>query len=333
MTNRQAAIVSRLLGLDGLLWGSYAGVDGQTIWLNMHRRARGGRRERKEDEYGSLYQARLFPFQLDVDIPSVTFCQQDHRDGYVALLAAVIQVLQDREINRQDSWLNSFDRLYRASSKAINRIMLHLVFEAFRLLPQLPVAAEAGENIPSARAQLIEIIGSWVGHQLSGRMYLFGDDLWQKTGSRRFAQQLYSLIEKCAKLMPSNPAHMYRLGAIACLLGDKSSALQAFREAGKLDAQSGLVGTIGARVAAGMALEEAESGGLRKEELALARFAAHAACAINTGDEFTVEGIRGQLKKSVVVMLHAKPPIAISVVEELLKNAEKRMPPASADDR
>ena len=333
MANRQAAIASRLLGLDGLLWGSYAGADGQTVWLNMYRRARRIQPTRKEDEYGSLYQARLFPARLDVDVPSVTLGQQDHRDGYIALLAAVIQIMQDRKVRRQDSWLNEFDRLYWASSKAIDKILRHLVFEAFRLFPEVPAAAEAGDAIPTARAQLIDIIGSWVGHQLSGKIYRSGDDLWATTGFKRFAQQLDSVIEKCTKLAPNDPAHQYRLGSIACLLGDKHRALRAFREAGKLEAQAGFIGTIGATVAAGMTLDEADRGGILEEKLALARFAAHAACAISTGDEYAVKDIREQLKKSTVVILRTETPVAISIVEELLENAEKHLAPAPGHNK
>lgn len=194
----------------------------------------------------------------------------------------------------------------------INSLVLHLVTNALQFLPKEPISDEV---LPSAKAQLVEIAGKWIGLQLAKDN---DESLWERVSPKRIAVQLYAIAEKCSLLIPNTSEHFYRLGAIACILGEKEKALHNFKLAGEVDALSTRVHSIAACVLAKSALENNGD-----KELSLARFAAHAACAINTKDVSALKQIQEAMDKASTIPKDSSTPkpVSVLVVETMLRVA------------
>jgi hypothetical protein len=100
-----------------------------------------------------------------------------------------------------------------------------------------------------------------------------------------------------------------------------SSPLGRTPKAGTLEKESFQVHEIGARVAA----EVTDSRLRRNKEIALAVWAAHAACAINTGSEYATkeiwEMVEEKLPKQLLYDFPGKPePLAIATIREMLSS-------------
>jgi hypothetical protein len=335
-TKERASFTSRLFGLDILLWGHYGDTAEQNACIYIHESHSPEPAER-DDEYGLEYQRGLFPLVIKhavtPEIPAISFSPQDAKELQIVLLISLLQALQRRYTREPRGWLKSWDRISLSSGKAIEEILTHSVFDFFPLLPNQPVAEDI---IPTAAEALVALTGRWAGHQLTGETFS-GQDWWRNIGKERFARQLCSILSDCTQRLPNRSEHYYRLGAVSCLLGEVDSAVEKFREAGKLDTRSDKIRPIGAYVLAEEALRELHST-RGNEELKLARFAGHAACAIQCGGDRDIrEMLEEQLSKSesaqearkknnrdwlFFAMLRIDPskkPVAITVVEELLK--------------
>lgn len=317
MNNRQAAFFSRLFGLDVLLWGSYLDAGGEIVWLNIYRAYAAKDKEKDSDDTGLDFQFGIFPWKVQVEMPVVTFPQKDCRDAYIVMVVALVQALQAREVKCSDrkrkfNFLVRQDRLYLASSEMTNSLVLHLVTNALQFLPKEPISDEV---LPSAKAQLVEIAGKWIGLQLAKDN---DESLWERVSPKRIAVQLYAIAEKCSLLIPNTSEHFYRLGAIACILGEKEKALHNFKLAGEVDALSTRVHSIAACVLAERALENNGD-----KEFSLARFAAHAACAINTKDVYALKQIQEAMDKASTIPKDSSTPkpISVLVVETMLSVA------------
>jgi hypothetical protein len=324
------ARLSALFGLDVMIWGSYAGEDGKLVWANIYRRlSKVDRREHKErqekdDEFGLRHQNSLFPSLLrtfEIDVPAMSFTQENLQEVYILILVAVISALQTRQLSISDDFFGAWDKLRLSASKAINNLMTHLAFESFSVLPEEPIP---DTFLPSASSQLTELIGKWIGHQLASSLYKGQDDLWKRFPEEQFTRQLRSLADKCTRIQPARSEHFYRLGAIYCLLKDKPAALRAFRQASKLDASGSHMDHVGAGVMADMALSDADRDSA-DEEHAFGRFAAHAACALGSGETSARNSIAEKMAQSIAVQLTEHAPernqvsaTAIAVVRELL---------------
>jgi hypothetical protein len=322
-TREQAAFASRLFGLDTVLWGRYGDTDEQyaCVYIYDHHPQR---LPKKDDESGLGYPEILFPSVLGgsvvPEIPAISFSPQSAKQLHVVLLAAVLRTLESRHSRGPRRWLKSWDEIYYSSSDAINQILAYLVFEVFPLLPDQVVQ---GDIIPTADAVLVDLAGRWIGHQFLGTL-ISGENRWETTGKQRFARQLHSVLSKCSQLMPNRPEHFYRRGAVSCILGEKLCAIHDFQEAGRLDALSDNLRWNGPIVAAETALNALDRASGTEQDVAVALFAAQAACAINSGSEAKVRDIieKPPADSTFFTDLEYVPdskPVAIMVIEELLK--------------
>lgn len=145
--------------------------------------------------------------------------------------------------------------------------------------------------------------------------------LSKRKGTSATLHQLRMLAEACVRLDPKNAVAHYRLGALFILTDNKNGALESFMKAGTLEKESFQVHEIGARVAA----EVTDSRLRRNKEIALAVWAAHAACAINTGSEYATkeiwEMVEEKLPKQLLYDFPGKPePLAIATIREMLSS-------------
>ncbi len=317
-SHQEAAWVCRYFGLDVLLWGSYLDESSEMIWMNIYSRLDRDAQKEERDKMGFQFQYSIFPNTVEVDTPALVFPQKAHRQAYVVLLVAMLQALKGRAVLHKRQWASFkyLDQLYLSSDDLIDKLVLDLVTDALRVLPNEPLTSEI---FPSANAQLVEIAGKWVGHQFADRFGDRDDSLWDTLGQQKVAEQLYTIAEKCSLVLPERSEHFYRLGAIACMLQDTEKAIAHFKRAGELDSHSTKVHHIGAQVKAEQELESKKN-----DELTLARFATHAACAINTGNEFSIRQIKEAMEISSKVglfKLRESMPVSILVIQKMLENS------------
>lgn len=315
-TPGRAEFLRRLFGLDVLLWGSYLSMDNDEIWLNIQQRPVEQRRSRGEDAKGFRTVEKrddIFPVSLVVDVPAVSLTQDDPWEAYTVLLVAAMMVLQNRSnwIDRgslpHSSWY-----LFR-SSEFIDQVVMSLVYEVFLSMSDCGLPKGF---LPSAQALLTQIVGKWIGHQLQ-TSYDMGS---RRRRGDQFLSQLHKFAIKCTKLMPDTPECLYRLGAIECLLGRESDALLTLKKAAELDAARGQVDPTAAYVEAVMEIPTVVS----LDSFQSARFAAHVARVISTGDKCTCELLRKDMDESFWAQIHSQPgreDVAFSVINRMLEDA------------
>jgi hypothetical protein len=286
--------ICKIFQLDALIWGS---VQRDTARLSLHMPTTGVQSNEEDDRYDLAVQWKMFPNrECDFILPLTT--TETSKDGatelYIFLLAAVLQALQYRVRKRERLIFQEFP--VSSGRRALRDILLHLVFDVFRVLPDEPL----NESLPrSAAAQLTDIVSSWAGRQLcTDETSNDHAVLWESDIEQCFARQLCEVLRKCTRIAPYCAEHFFRLGAIACYLGNKQLALEAFHKAGQLIATGGRVSSYGARVIASNRLKEAESGSGRQKKFAMAVFAAHAAYVLSVGDELAFIEIRKKLNAS-----------------------------------
>jgi hypothetical protein len=320
-SHRQAAVARRFFNLDALVWGQYTDHNNAAVSTFISNR----RAEAAPRDYGLDYQCKLFPgvmgSQQSVHLPALTFSTSDPTQLQFVLLAALLVALQGREARGSNRW----DRIYPSAREAIGQITTHLVYD---LLPLLSDEPEHPSVMPNARAAMADLVGRWVGYNLSGKRSVFDDDHWRLFGERIYASKLYRIARKCAALVPDEASYFYRLGAISCLLGEKERALTELRRAMELDTMSGELNPIGAETAAQWALGVAYNSVLAEDHLAIACFTSHAASAIASGGSNAIRRMlssdtsgKSDFEKqatSAILIARAETPVAIAVVEELL---------------
>jgi len=315
----QAAMVSRLFDLDVLLWGSYVGTEGDIIWLNVFERFASPVEREESRDFGSRYQNSFFPHDVQTDVPGFAFTQNDHVDAYLVLQLAVLQVLQNLQNRRKSRRFRGlWDELQTLSYGALDGVLLQLVTDASELLS----GARAYDDVlPSAKLQLADLVSDWVGYQLQGPIVRLREEqsLWGRGKIAQVASHLAFVLEECADVRGNRAVDFYRLGALACLRQNKEEALKHFRRAMELDSPVS-VHPIGAKVAAEMALNDALRN-YSSEPFGFARFAAHAASALSTGDEFAIRSFPKMMRDNTMLQLQievGKKPLSIAVVEGLL---------------
>jgi hypothetical protein len=199
--------------------------------------------------------------------------------------------------------------------QAVFELVEHLAFDVLsHMAPD-----EANETtVPSIRRQTAELIGSWVGRQMREDELTKGQ--WQRMGEMRYGQQLMRILERCLLLAPERAENWFRMGALACFLGDQAAALEAFHRASERAQRRLEIKPTGALVIADeVAKSEAKTGIGRSEQLAWARFAAHAACALAVGGDWETKELRDLLASDFVILArHSDRSTAIGVVDTLV---------------
>jgi hypothetical protein len=107
----------------------------------------------------------------------------------------------------------------------------------------------------------------------------------------------------------------------------QAKAIAHFNEARPLDQSLREVDPSAVNGVASVALSDADKGNWRGKERARARFAAHAARAINTGDASTLQSFRDLMKESSSVREHellGANYAAIAVVNKMMEAEEQR---------
>lgn len=325
----QAVRFAWLFDTDVLLWGTYTEKAERAISMNLFSRRSQRNKTMEPDKYGSDYQQRFFPWSISIDFPALSFDQDDAYEVYLVLLVAEILALQAVQKRWEKGWrrlirgFRVLDRMSLYSGETIQEILLRVVPQAMGRLGTGPLP----ESTPiTGRRALVDLAGQWIGSMLNVRFGSAFEKLSQRKGKSSTVNLLRELAEACVRLKPEDPVAHYRLGALWILTNVKEEALQCFRKAGELERQSFQVHEIGARVAA-------ELSGLsltRYEEIALAVWAAHAACAINTGSEYAIKEVRDmvdkELPEKLIYAVLAKPePTAVTVIKSML-------PPKDEDD-
>jgi hypothetical protein len=312
-----ARFAAKFFHVDVLLWGrinegdeqkAYIYVEGASPHLEL------------EDSYATTYQKSLFADRLDfVEAVSVMVCRLDDLlDLQITLLLALFHAFRKRwDLGKRRWGLLAWDRVYPAANAYTDKLLAHLAFEVLPLVPDQPVEPEL---VPSAEAVLVDVVSRWCGNKLSP---LNGDDRWEDR-YERFAGQLVAILEKCAKVDPLRPDHFYRLGAACCIVEKGERAIEAFREAGKLDRMSDRINAIAAVVDAKLTLDIECSG--RREEHGLSKFAAFAARAICCGSAKRIKEIMDESQIVRMIKYGEKVPVSLSVVDQMLAEA---IPPAA----
>lgn len=318
----QAGRYAWLFDTDVLLWGTYKASAERVISLNLLSHLSKRKKENDKDEFGSEYQRRFFPNEIRVNFPALSFDQDDEDEVYLVLLVAEILALQSAKARWTEGWrraisgFEALDRLRLYGRATIQEVLLRVIPPA---LGRLGRDALPERKPITGRHALVDLTGQWVGSMLHTGIGSAFEELAKRKGKTSTLEQLRSLAEACVRLEPKNAVGHYRVGALRILAKSRKDALQSFRQAGKLEKESFEVHEIGARVAADMSVWDLNT----NEDIALAVWAAHAACAINTGDEYAINDVRNMVEKKIPEKLFysisGEPePLAITVIKDLL---------------
>src|ERR1017187_764155 len=213
--------------------------------------------------------------------------------------------------------MSSWDRCLQRRVLWVGELSEHLAFD---VLPQFSPDETKNPAIPSVCEQAARFLSDWVGAQMRHDFRL--EDRWQQLGYRRYAQQLMRILEQCVALLPDRPESWFRLGALACFLGEESRALEAFRR-GAIEAPKNL---LTKRVGGCVLFEQTIKFNIRGEtalaqELAWARAAAHAASALAVGDKADAKRIQMVLSSDVALVLGKMGTVpAVKVINVLVDN-------------
>jgi hypothetical protein len=310
-TDARARFARWFFQLDTLVWGRYLQDDEELAQIYLVT----AEIDRVEDGVVGLpHQWRIFPRSIDSKMFSnssaFTFAPTNPFDGHVVMCLAVLRGLIRRHDKGAAKFLVGWDQAYFSSSSDMRRLLVHLAFE---ILPLAPERVAKQQVLPTAATALADVVSQWVGYQLGNSFSFDEEDKWISDQQETYAPQLHHTVSKCAKLLPNAAEHYYRLGALSCVIGKQERAFEEFRHAAVLDRKSERVRPIPAGVLARDALHEAE-GVSADEELALTRFAAHAACAIHLGGSAQIQ--RDMEESTILVLRKAHPTIAL--VQKLL---------------
>lgn len=317
----QAVLFSRFFDIDVLLWGTFKEGAASSISINFLSKIR--KQEKDEvDEFGSEYHRRFFPWKIDIRVPALTFDQNDAEEVYIVLLIAQILALQfadkrwDMGLRRFFEDLRMLDRVSVNSHTTIQEMLLRVIPNGLCRLGKNPIQ----ETTPvSGRSAFVDLAGQWIGSILNVDIGSSFEKIARRKGAPSTIVVLREMAEACVMLKPDDPIGHYRLGTLHILAGASDSAIGSFKYAGGLEKKSFLIHEIGAQVAADLS-----SYALSKDEdVALAVWAAHAACAINTGSERAIREIWKMVdedlpKKLMYTLLEKPEPIAITAIKRML---------------
>jgi hypothetical protein len=294
----EASRLRRAVGADALLWGTYFSDDPNRIWLNIEHWRKPPERYETDRE---VTVPDLFPYFMDFQ-SSIVINQTNLRDSYVAVIMAVIHVLKTRsESRRRTSWL----QLPAIVSKAvetfrylddlsfggleIDKVVELVVLDAFVSMPM--TSTEAGDSMyPSAEMILVNLASEWVGREIGQ------NDSYRPAEA---VDRLQPVLEKCILLNPSKAENYYRLGALECMRGRAEEALNAFSRAKPFDQTNAMFWSY-AEARAKMALSDWDR---NYKDMALVRYAAECARAINLGDDKSRTRLSEEFEKVVRVQV------------------------------
>jgi hypothetical protein len=317
-SHERARLWAWLLGVDMLIWCDAPVNHMEAAHIFLQKSPAWSREEPEEDSFGNVYQRSLFPTDskdLRIDPAAFSLAMSDQMGAYAGLIIAVALAICRRRRRSYVHWLKSWDRTFRFADKRVFELVEHLAFDVLsHMAPD-----EANETtVPSIRRQTAELIGSWVGRQMREDELTKGQ--WQRMGEMRYGQQLMRILERCLLLAPERAENWFRMGALACFLGDQAAALEAFHRASERAQRRLEIKPTGALVIADeVAKSEAKTGIGRSEQLAWARFAAHAACALAVGGDWETKELRDLLASDFVILArHSDRSTAIGVVDTLV---------------
>ena len=205
------------LGLDTLLWGSYASTSPTRIWLNVE-----NKRQRNDAEKGSFDREERIdwaPLRTEkVDFAMMEVDQDDQIECYLVVLLCFLRILQRRpEPSGLVAWKQDVLRWKKLSGE---RTFLRLVRP---LLPKLKQLPETNRLDCSPAHLLVTYISNWATHEIRW---------FQRSAELR---PVSDMLRHCARLEPTCAEHEYRLGAALCLLNNEHGARAAFAKAQALD--------------------------------------------------------------------------------------------------
>ena len=321
-THQRARIWAWLLGVDMLIWCDAPVNHMEAAHVFLQKSPAWSRREPEDDPFGNVYQRSLFPTDskdLKIDPAAFSLTMSDQMGAYAGLVMAVALAICRRRRRSYIHWLRSWDRTFRFADKRVFELVEHLAFD---VLPHLTPDEPNETTVPSIRQQTAELVGSWVGRQM--REDELTKDQWQRMGETRYAHELMRILERCLRLAPEQADNWFRMGALACFLGDEAAALEAFHRGGEKARRQLEIRRTGALVIGSDVLKEALKEFGSSEKLAWARYSAHAACALAVGGDWEVDQLVEMLSSDhVLIARHAKRTAAIGVVEALLaENSE-----------
>jgi hypothetical protein len=293
-TNTAAEMCRRFFACDILLWGSYVGAKQETIWLNIQQ---GRQYEPRWDQAGeprdrdvSLARS-LFPDAyaetMETRPSAFTLAQDDPWQAYTALLLSILVVVANRNKRPRGRWFGKIDRLSFFAFRSRAEIYSLLVEDAFVALPNRAITSEL---FLSTESWLTDVVSDWNAAQL---------DRSRDRLKEEEVRNLRRIAAKCVLLMPGNPTHLYRLGALDCLVGDVDAAWNNFKRAGELEIGQASLDPIALLTVASIEIT-------RRTELSpesCARFAAFAARAINCADQFVLLQLRKDLKDASAIQM------------------------------
>ena len=315
-TNSRARFARWFFQLDTMVWGRYTQDDEESAQIHF---AAAEEITNGEELVGLPYEWRMFPQTLDGKIFSNSsafiFSPKDPVEMHIVMCLAVLRSLVQRHDKGLPKILVGWDKTYFTSSSDAKRLLAHLAFDIFPLVPDTVVARQV---LPTANTALADILSQWAGFQLSDLFGLDEEDKWIREQSDLFAPQLHCIVSKCAKLLPDSADHYYRLGALSCIMRTQERALDEFRHAAVLDRKSERVRSIPAGVLAKMSLDDADRAAGADVEIPLARFAAHAVRAICSGGSGR---IRETIRQSTLVEYGRKHP-TVTLIQKFLAEAE-----------
>ncbi|HEY7303494.1 MAG TPA: hypothetical protein VH601_05245 [Bryobacteraceae bacterium] len=325
-THERARVVARLLGVDMLIWCDAPLNPMGTAHLFLQKSPERIREEPEEDLDGDAYQRFLFPTDsrdLRIDPPAFALTMTDELGAYAGLIIAVALAICRRRRRSYNTWLRSWDRTFRFADALVSELLEHLAFD---VLPRMTLDERNEATVPSIRRQVAELVGCWVGRQM--REDAVTKDRWEHVGETRYGEELLHILEGCLRLAPDRPENWFRMGALACFLGDRNRALDAFHRAAEKVQRHLEIRPLGALALAGhmLKVELTIKSGL-SEGLAWGHYAAHVACALSVGGEREIKEIREMLTSDFAAIATLSRRItAIEVVEALLDERSETAP-------
>ncbi len=324
--SKRAEIIRRLFGLDVLLWGSYVAGNKDIIWLNIQvnrtlisaaERKNEKKTEDEKEKEREVDESRIFPHRFDINPQTILMNQNEPLDAYAVIFLSMLIVLQIHRKKREDDRLmRSLDRIAVAWHRK-DDIIFRFIEDTFLPIPDNRELRD--DFIPSTRSFLVEMVGKWLGNVVNPVTYKSGPLVIGR--AHPSFKKLHPVAQKCVKLMPHVSVHYYRLGAIECLLGNKVQAVDAFKQARKLEVGIDKLRYIHDTSAADIIVIFARPNfDTDRQSIALAQFTALSARAINIGGHEACKAVVEMTENPEIADVFSDNPIYMEVLREMMND-------------
>lgn len=321
-SDRRADFFRRLLDLDLLLWARRGDDPSAIEAFASCRTAADGAEDLFPEAHGSsgsgLWAARFDP--------------RDQAECCALLLAGVLRALRARG-GRPRRWMARWDRVGNSAGPIAEQVERRLALD---VLPILGAEPEPASIVPSVRAVVAATASRWAGRQLTSWAASGLDStLWRSLGRVRVIELLSGVLERCSRVEPARPEHLYRRTAVAVLAGDHGRARRLAERAWALDRSRADTSESMESARATTALIDADAASGLEADLAFARFAAYAVRALGSGDELDAAMLAKSIRTSKPVAfaraVGRPPPPPVQFVEDLIFARDGRISRVSAE--